>query len=273
MKVAVAFFGIPRNSSICFPSIEQNIYRCLPDHAQVESFYHLYEPQMVSNPRSGEHGFIDELNYRNFALMTGTREVAGGCLKRWRFDEIKQYGDVWKDDFKSLSNLVHQLNSLYAVTELVEGFDPDVVLFVRPDLFYHDALPAFVLNACVSQGGAVYIPHWQWWNGLNDRFAVCGRDAYGAYGRRAQLMSSFCIRQRRGLHAERLLRFSMAQAGVSLRTLDMRASRVRLNGQLVEETFSPVHSMGRRENRFVLPMARLRTRLDKLRYQRSDTSR
>ncbi|WP_413043036.1 hypothetical protein [Pseudomonas sp. YJ42] len=271
MKLAVAFFGIPRNSSICFPSIEQNIYQYLPREAQVRSYYHLYEPQLVNNPRSGENGFIGESNYLPFARMDGRLEEAGACLRRWDFDEVKKHGDVWRDDFKSLSNLIHQLNSLHAVTALVDGFDPDVVLFVRPDLLYHDALPRFALNACASDRRAVYIPHWQWWNGLNDRFAVCGRDVYGAYGRRAELMIPFCLQEQRGLHAERLLRFSMGRVGALVRTLDVRASRVRLNGELVEETFSSKHSMGRRESRFVLPMARLRSQFDKLRYRQGGT--
>ncbi|MGM3386429.1 hypothetical protein KXR94_02110 [Stutzerimonas stutzeri] len=271
MRIALAFFGIPRNSSICFPSIEQNIYRQLPAGCQVGSFYHLYEPQLVSNPRSGENGFINEANYRPFGRMVGSREKAGSCLRRWDFDEVKKHGDVWRDDFKSLSNLIHQLNSLHTVTALVVEFDPDVVLFIRPDLLYHDALPRFVLNACASDRRAVYIPHWQWWNGLNDRFAVCGRDVYCAYGRRAELMISFCLQEQRGLHAERLLRFSVDRAGALVRTLDMRASRVRLNGELVDETFSSKHSMGRRESRFVLPMARLRSQFDKLRYRQGGT--
>lgn len=120
MRIAVAFFGIPRNSSICFPSIEQNIYQHLPGNAQVRSYYHLYEPQLVDNPRSGENGFISESNYLPFAHMEGRLEEAGACLKCWGFDEIRKHGDVWRDNFKSLSNLIHQLNSLHAVTALVD---------------------------------------------------------------------------------------------------------------------------------------------------------
>mgnify|MGYP006410708913 FL=1 len=80
-------------------------------------------------------------------------------------------------------------------------------------------------------------------------------------------MIPFCLQEQRGLHAERLLRFSLAESGALVRTLDVRASRVRLNGELVEESFSSKHSMGRRENRFMLPMARLRSQFDKLRYR------
>lgn len=266
MKIALAYFGLPRNSSICFPSIERNIYRCLPAHAQVASFYHLYEPQLVDNPRSGESAFLDEENYRAFAGMHGRLESAGGCLERWGFDEIKRYGDVWGDDFKSLANLLHQLNSLHAVTGLVQEYEPDVVLFLRPDLLYHDSLPEFVLPAVAARPRALYIPHWQWWNGLNDRFAICGRSVYGAYGRRIERIFPFCEGLGRGLHAERLLRFAMAEAGAKLRTLDMCASRVRVGGEMVDESFSSKRSMGRRESRLALPLARLRASLDQLLY-------
>lgn len=273
MKIALAYFGLPRNSSICFPTIERNIYHKLPACAQVASFYHLYEPQLIDNPRSGESAFLDETNYRAFAGMYGRLESAGGCLERWGFDEIKRYGDVWGDGFKSLANLLHQLNSLHTVTTLVQEYEPDVVLFLRPDLFYHDNLPEFVLSAVSARPRALYIPHWQWWNGLNDRFAICGRSVYGAYGRRIERIFPFCEEQGRGLHAERLLRFAMTEAGARLRTLEMRASRVRVGGEMVEESFSPKRSMGRRENRWALPLARLRANVDQLCYGRSDTLR
>lgn len=266
MKVAVAYFGIPRNSSVCFPTIQENVYRQLAKGAQVASFYHLYEPQLVENPRSGESAFLDHKNYVVFSGMDGRFEAAGPCLERWGFDRIKQFGDVWGDDFKSLSNLIHQLNSLHAVTGLVQEYDPDVVLFLRPDLLYHDRLPQFVVSAVAAQPLAVYIPEWQWWNGLNDRFAICGRSVYAAYGRRIERAFSFCEQQSRGLHAERFLRFAMTEAGAKLRALEMRASRVRIGGEVVAESFSPKRSMGRRENRFALPLARLRARLDWLRY-------
>lgn len=264
MKVAVAYFGIPRNSSVCFPSIETNIYARLPAHSSVASFYHLYEPQLVSNPRSGENDYLGQSNYQAFSVMTGRVDAPGQCLERWGFEEFKSYGDVWKDGFKSLGNLLHQLNSLYEVSSLVESYEPDVVIFLRPDLLYLDALPEFVLPAVSANSHAAYIPNWQWWNGLNDRFSICGRDVYLAYGKRIESALRFCGEQRRGLHAERLLRFVMADAGAKLRTLDMRASRVRIGGNIVEESFSPKRSMGRRENRFALPLARFRTRIDKL---------
>lgn len=266
MKVAIAYFGIPRNSPICFPSIEGNIYSRLPSFCEVRSFYHLYEPQLVSNPRSGENNYMGGDNYRVFSAMTGRIDPPGHCLKRWAIDDFKQYGDVWGDGFKSLENLLHQLNSLHEVTSMVEPYEPDVVMYLRPDLLYLDALPAFVLPAVFARSHAAYIPNWQWWNGLNDRFSVCGRDVYRAYGKRVETALEFCREQQRGLHAERLLRFAMANAGAKLRTLDMRASRVRVAGAIVEESFSPSRSMGRRENRFALPLARLRSRVDSLLY-------
>ncbi|MCQ4301008.1 hypothetical protein NAV11_13905 [Pseudomonas songnenensis] len=266
MRIALAYFGLPRNSSVCFPSIEKNIYRRLPSGAQVESFYHFYEPLLINNPRSRELGVLGEENYRAFNDMLGILEVTGECLERWDFERIKSYGDVWGDEFKSLSNLVHQLNSLHAVTSRVDDYEPDVVIFLRPDLLYHDALPDFVLPAVLARPNAIYIPHWQWWNGLNDRFAICGRAVYGAYGRRIEQVLPFCKVLGRGLHSERLLRFAMTQAGAKIRTLEMRASRVRVGGEIVEESFSSKRSMGRRENRLALPLARMRACIDHFHY-------
>jgi hypothetical protein len=269
MKIAVAFFGIPRNSKICLPTIESNIYGRLPGDATVASFYHLYSPQMVTNVRSGEHGFLGEDNYQPFDGMKGVVEPAGGCLDRWDYRLIQSFGDVWGDDGKSLHNLVHQLNSLHEVTSMLEAFGPDVVLFLRPDLIYLDPLPKYVIPAVFASPSAVHIPHWQWWNGLNDRFAVCGRSSYRAYGKRIECALRFCAEHQRGLHSERLLRFAMKEARAKLRTLDMRASRVRVGGEVVDESFSPVRSMGRRENRFALPVARFRACIDKLKYSQT----
>jgi len=268
MRIALAYFGLPRNSSICFPSIEKNIYKRLPSkNACVKSFYHLYEPQLVKNSRSGENAFLSEENYRVFEGMTGCYEVAGECLDKWKVEELKGHGDVWMDNFKSLENLVHQLNSLHIVTSMVKAFRPNVVIFLRPDLIYHDPLPDFVVPAISARHRAIYIPDWQWWNGLNDRFAVCGSSVFEAYGKRIELALPFCKEMKRGLHAERLLSYAMKKVGARIRTLEVRASRVRVGGEIVEETFSSRHSMGRRENRILLPLARLRTRIDKLHYE------
>ncbi|MGY4492054.1 hypothetical protein [Pseudomonas sp. TE3610] len=263
LKVAVAFFGIPRNSEICFPSIQQNLLAQLPAGSEVKCFYHLYKIDQVQNQRSGEQGELHADNYDVFQAMTGKLDSTDGVLERWDFERVKAQGDTWADNFASLRNLIYQLNSLHQVTEMIEPFDPDFVVFARPDILYHSAIPAYAFKRPQARRLNVYIPDWQWWGGLNDRFAICGRDTYKAYGKRVEQIFKFCEATGRKLHSERLLKYVLQQVGAKVCTMDTTASRVRITGEFAEESFSPKRGMGRRENRYFHLFARLRTWADK----------
>lgn len=265
LKVAVAFFGIPRNSAICFPSIQQQVLAQIPADAQVQCFYHLYQVDSVQNLRSGEQGALAADNYQPFTAMTGTLESNDGVLERWEFERIKQMGDTWGDEHASVRNLILQLNSLHAVTAMVEAFDPDFVVFVRPDIEYHTPLPGYLFKHPEARRLNAYIPDWQWWGGVNDRFAVCGRDVYRAYGRRVEQIFAFCEATGRKLHSERLLKFVLQGAQAKVCLLPTTASRVRITGVYAEEDFSGKRGMGKRENRYFHLFARLRTWADKRR--------
>ncbi|WP_415763822.1 hypothetical protein [Pseudomonas sp. CP4] len=265
VKIAVAFFGIPRNSPICFPSIEQNVLAQLPAGSEVKCFYHLYKVDEVQNSRSGEKGELAADNYQPFESMTGALTSTEGVLERWDFEQVKAQGDTWADDYASLRNLIYQLNSLHTVTTEIESFNPDFVVFVRPDNFFHTPLPGYLFNHADARRHNVYIPDWQWWGGLNDRFAVCGRDTYIAYGKRIERIFDFCKATGRKLHSERLLKYALLEAGAKVCTLPIQASRVRITGAFAEESFSPKRGMGKRENRYFHFFAKLRTWWDRRR--------
>lgn len=265
VKIAVAFFGIPRNSPICFPSIEQNVLAQLPAGSEVKCFYHLYKVDEVQNSRSGEKGELAADNYQPFESMTGALTSTEGVLERWDFEQVKAQGDTWADDYASLRNLIYQLNSLHTVTTEIESFNPDFVVFVRPDNFFHTPLPGYLFNHAEARRHNVYIPDWQWWGGLNDRFAVCGRDTYIAYGKRIERIFDFCKATGRKLHSERLLKYALLEAGAKVCTLPIQASRVRITGAFAEESFSPKRGMGKRENRYFHFFAKLRTWWDRRR--------
>jgi hypothetical protein len=265
LKIAVAFFGIPRNSQICFPSIEQNVLAQLPAGSDVQCFYHLYQVGEVQNTRSGEKGELKADNYQPFESMAGSLTSTDGVLERWDFERVKAQGDTWADDYASLRNLIYQLNSLYTVTNMIESFAPDFVVFVRPDNFFHTALPRYVFEHAQARRHHAYIPDWQWWGGLNDRFAVCGRDTYVAYGKRIERIFDFCSATGRKLHSERLLKYALQQVEAKICTLPTQASRVRINGAFAEESFSPKRGMGKRENRYFHLFATLRTWMDRRR--------
>jgi hypothetical protein len=262
LKVAVAFFGIPRNSAICFPSIQKHVLAQIPQGTDVRCFYHLYKVDTVLNRRSGEDGSLVASNYDPFMAMTGSLEQDTGVLERWDFERIKALGDTWGDEHASVRNLLLQLHSLHTVTGMVETFEPDFVIFVRPDIKYHTSFPSYVFDHPAPRRLNAYIPNWQWWGGLNDRFAICGRDVYHAYGRRIERIFEFSSATGRKLHSERLLKFSLQQAEAKICLLATTGSRVRINGDYAEEDFTGTHGMGKRENRYLHPIAYWRTWFD-----------
>lgn len=236
-KIAVAYFGIPRSSDLCFPSIQHQFLEPLAVIGEVRAFHHLYCQQRIENPRSGEAGSLAQENYAPFEDSEGEFEHPGQALRRWGYAELLTHGDRYGDDGRSLANLVHQLHSLHRVTSMVLTWRPDVVLFLRPDLYYHDPVELGVVQKCIKDPRMVYVPWWQPWGGHNDRFAVCGAQAYLSYGRRVEQAREYCVSKGLSLHAEELLEFALVRDAVRVRTFGWRASRVRLGGVMREESF------------------------------------
>lgn len=238
MKIAIAFFGLPRCSQITFPSIEQQILQQLPADAEVKCFYHFYLQNQVVNAHSKESGKLDESNYDNFKSFEGILEKPEDILSELRLEEFKKFGSAWKgNDFNSLKNLLLQLRSLKKVTELVESFNPDCVLFARPDLCYQDPIPAFYYRACLSIKDSVFLPEWQWGIGVNDRFALVERGAIQTYGKRLDEAMNYCLDNNQPLHSERLLKHALVKNHKKIFILNAKASRVRINGDFAEEKF------------------------------------
>ena len=257
MKLAIALFGIPRASMQALPTLFGTALSGLAHLGEMRVFHHLFVQPRVRNPRSSEDDELRSSAYAPFAAFDGELEPAGDCLQRWPVERLKTFGDYYQDDFNSFGNLIHQLHSLWRVTHRIEAWQPDVVLFLRPDLIYHDAIPVAWVEAALRAPRLVVVPDWQWWGGVNDRLAVCGRDSYGAYGRRIERAERFCEQTRQPLHAERLLRFALQEALLRLRTRALRASRIRVDGRMVAEKFHSEGTVGTWTNRRRHQLARL----------------
>jgi hypothetical protein len=236
MKIALAFFGLPRCSAITFPSIQRNLLDPLAAAGELHVFQHLYRQDWIFNPRSGEDHPQPDENYRPFGAFDGVvvpRPTGDSPL----FLRLQPYGDAFQDGFHSLRNLLLQLHSLYEVTQRAAAAQPDVVVFARPDLLYHEPLRREDLERAAAQPDEVTLPWWESWGGFNDRFAVCGARAYRAYGGRVLLVDHFCERTGQALHSESFLRYALAFAGVRVRTIGLRATRVRVDGRMQWEDF------------------------------------
>ena len=255
LKVAVVFFGITRALRLTLPAITENLIG--PARAvarEVRLFGHFFTQTAIQNARSGEEGVLDPEEYRLLALDGVELEAPGKCLDLYPVAEMQAKGDIWRDDFASFRNLVHQLHSLKRATLLAEAFQPDIVVFARPDLLYHDSMAEHLDFLARAHRQFVLVPDWSSWFGLNDRFALAkGADGIAAYGRRADRMGAYCARGKR-LHSERFLKYALD--GQRVRQVHLRASRVRSNGLQVLEDFTPGRGpMGKRQ---LVPLGTIR---------------
>lgn len=255
LRVAVVFFGITRALRLTLPAILENVIA--PARAvarEVRLFGHFFTQTAIQNARSGEEGQLDPEEYRLLALDGVELEAPGACLDLYPMAEMQAKGDIWRDDFASFRNLVHQLHSLKRATLLAEAFKPDIVVFARPDLLYHDSMAEHLDFLARAHRQFVLVPDWSQWFGLNDRFALAkGAEGIAAYGKRADRMGEYCARGKR-LHSERFLKYALE--GQRVRQVHLRASRVRSNGLQVLEDFTPGRGpMGKRE---LVPLGTIR---------------
>jgi hypothetical protein len=238
-KIAMCFFGITRSLSHTISSIEHNVIGPACELGEVSIYSHFFLQRNLINPRSQEQGQLNLEEHRLLPSDWLQLEEPDIFLAGYEFEKLMSWGDSWQDDFRSLRNLLHQLHSLSVVTTVALANCADIVLFCRPDLSYHDNLSHPLKRAMLASEPTVFLPYWQPCGGLNDRFAICvGKEAIAAYGHRIRLAQDFCATTFEPLHSELLLSYGLSQAGVSIRRIGSRASRVRLDGTQKYEDFS-----------------------------------
>jgi len=238
LRIAIVFFGITRSLRFTLDSITRNVIapaRALT--ANVGLFGHFYHQDKIHNPRSGESGPLDPEEYRLLPLDRIELEPPGKCLADYPVEDLMRNGDFWKDKFRSFSNLVHQLHSLHRASLLAKTSRPDIVIFARPDLHYLNPVSPWLRDLAEDPAPKVLVPDWAQWGGLNDRLAlVRGADSIAAYGLRAGVMLDYCA-DGSMLHSEQLLKHALT--GHAVRMIPLHASRVRSDGRVVIEDFSP----------------------------------
>jgi len=238
----------------------ENIVEQARGVGDVALFGHFYDIGTIVNVRSGESGNLGQENFDLFKDFNLQVDPPEHCLSLYDMDGIRSYGDYYNDEFKSVKNLVHQLHSLKTVTTQIEEYQPDAVIFARPDLLYHDRMPAWMIKSAARHPDRCFLAHWQWWGGYNDRFAICGKKAFRHYGKRIDRILDYCSKGPQPLHAERLLRETLRSSGVGLRQLPVRASRVRLGDVVKEENFDARRTVGPRRLLPEMALSHLLTR-------------
>jgi hypothetical protein len=233
MRIAICFFGITRNfSKYTLDSIERCLFaevaRCDPHFTRFAHFNKIAE---VSSKRSREAGVPvdpDEFKLLNCKVAEQTDQQEVDRQIESDFQYLKQFGDLWHDDFGSLKNLLRQFYSLNAVTELlVRNQEPfDLVIFSRVDVRYESPVEIPVIHS-----RTLFTPWFDKYRGLNDRFAMGDFETMVTYGRRQSMIRQYCEETKRPLGAEQYLLWYAKKKGLQMRDLtSMNFSRVRANG-------------------------------------------
>lgn len=245
MKIAVCFFGITRSLTYTIGSIESNILTPARAHGDVRIFCHFYNQSRIASPRTGEQGVLDPEEYRLLKPDEVRLEPPDSYLDSDLAAEIRGFGDHYKNNFYSLNNLLLQLFSLRNSWEMAAPWTPDICIFVRPDLHYHDSFAHYVAHP-----GRAMIQLANWGNncggfrndhvlsGRNDRFSIChDQRAMIAYGKRIECAVTYCSQYGHGLHSESFVRYALERERIRIAYIPLRASRVRFGGKISREDF------------------------------------
>jgi len=245
LKIGIGFFGIPRASKITLPSISSNIIRPAQEIGKTIVHYHFYDQQHVYNPGANENNELDPENYELFNQFAGALERPEGIIEKYGIERIKSYGDAWNNNYSSLKNLILQLHSLQQVTIALLEESPDIVIFARPDLIYHDSMANEITSIMKDSKSAARLPAWQWCGGYNDRFSICNKHAIKPYGLRLSQIDRYLDTYNTPLHSERLLQFALDSATIKIKPIQTRASRVRTGGAIKDEKFNNAATLRR----------------------------
>lgn len=236
MKIAICFFGITRSLKFNIKSINKNVIDPCKNYGNVKLFGHFYEQESIHNPRSNENEALDLDEYKLLHLDFIDLEKPGCFIEDSDFEEVCKYGDEYSDGFQSVKNLFHQLWSLRKVTLRALSWGADVVLFVRPDLLYHDSFDSEISRCLNADQDFILLPNWQHHGGYNDRFSIVkGKEAVRAYGCRYEQLLKYCSEKCASLQSESFLKYSIKK--IRVKFISVRASRVRASGCTVKEDF------------------------------------
>ena len=241
MRVAIVFFGMVRALPDVLDSIRANIIACnAADGIELKLFASLNLVDVVRNARSGEHslpldpGQVLQLGADAYHLI---RQDDADIAPLLALTQAQR--DPYRDGWASARNLLHQLGSLDRAWRLIHqpaerAFD--LYLFARPDLRYLAPIRIVDLARHLHEPPSLLVPSWHSWGGLNDRLALACPVAARIYATRIGLVPAYCAEA--PLHAEKLLRFALAQARCKVGALPVFAERVRIGGATKAENFA-----------------------------------
>lgn len=238
-RVILVLFGLDRSTRWTWDSIECNLLApCRIAFREFRAIARFNFVEQLSNKRSRE---------RDITLMRGQardrystfehffEDLQAPRLDPYYEEVLPTLSDFYKDNFRSYRNVVRALenqNRILADLTALGYRHHDLFIIARPDLYYLDPLPINDLVKAITVDGLdLLTPEWDSYGGINDRLAVAssrGADVYLGRQRRLREYLEKC----RSLHSESFLRYAVNRDRLKTGHLDLRAVRVRGNGQV-----------------------------------------
>ena len=243
LKLAICFFGMNRSLSHVVDSINKNIIEAIPEGIEYQIYGALMHTNTpFTNIRSEEFSCVPESNFENLMTPKSFELIDQSELDKVYKKSLMGLGlnDIYTDDGASLMNMVREMYSVQTVWNLSSESKPDYVLFLRPDLIYHDKLDfkKYFSHIDRSSGPMVITPAWQKWGGLNDRLGLANLSGAAIYGKRFDLFWKYVHLVGGYPQAEAILFTTLYLEGVDYSiTSNETASRVRAGGVTKVEDF------------------------------------
>ena len=198
MNITLAFYGIPRYTPISAPSIEKNLLAPVAPArlGTVTVVYHLWRidtdlEQAIRGRLGTGRGSLRLLQ----GIFGPGRSAAGLRIDQGIRVMEGPMGMRSAMTLRHCENLMHQLQSLKRVTEHVRSTDPDIVVFARPDLQYHDRIPSSARVASSPECRPI-APSRSGTGGEGSTIGspYAGKSAFEAYGLRIGQAAAFARR-------------------------------------------------------------------------------
>ena len=209
--INVCIYGLNRSLDVTVHSINEKILKPVASIVDEVHFYAAFNVTVsgeFSSQRSGESSSRigndqkDLLPDFRIQLVDQDDFDAGFDL-----DGVLAYGDHYQDNGASILNMMRALNALQKCYKAIplHARNSFPTIFLRPDLDIIDDINIeFLLS--LATGTSIIVPGWQFFGGVNDRFAIAAPGQPSAvYANRLSKVFQYLSLTGRSFHSETYL--------------------------------------------------------------------
>ena len=209
--INICVYGLNRSLDVTIHSIEKKIFEpaeALVDKINYYAAFNITKSGEFWTQRSGEGlsriGTDQQQLLSKFEIELVDQDDFDA---QFNLADILSYGDCYQDSGSSILNMMRALNALQKCYNKIPSHARKSfpTIFIRPDLDIIDDIDIeFLLSQCFAN--SIVVPGWQFWRGVNDRFAIASAGLSAAtYANRLNTVFQHLILTNRPFHSEQYL--------------------------------------------------------------------